>query len=297
MPKRTNEFQRIVQAVFETAGENGITATESAMLKDLGTEIEREVDLLLECEVAGLKMRIAVECRDRRRTDSVEWIDSLIGKYRDLEVDKIIAMSTSGFITATEAKARSNRIEIRTFKDLSKTDWPGEFTKLAVGNFRLKIQQVTPSIELDVDEQNKPCGLSAASKVVLCKNEEATLSEFLRYLYEEVALARFREFLDAEFTNIYKSVADLSVPLLWEYRLPINGITTTDASEVVHLIRAVKFKVLCESSFKKSTSRHLADKETCVMSTIFDEADFGKKLHVVAVQRNEEVAVVVREAQ
>ena len=70
----------------------GATVTESVLLKERNSESEREVDILIEDEIAGTRLRMAVECRDRSRKDSIEWIDYLIGKYRDLD-DHIVADS------------------------------------------------------------------------------------------------------------------------------------------------------------------------------------------------------------
>jgi hypothetical protein len=54
--------------------------TESALLKERDSDAKREVDILIEDEVAGVKVRIAVETRDRSRPDTLEWIDGLVGK-------------------------------------------------------------------------------------------------------------------------------------------------------------------------------------------------------------------------
>jgi hypothetical protein len=38
---------------------------------------------------------MAVECRDYTRQQNIQWVDQLIGKYKDLKVNKIIAVSSS----------------------------------------------------------------------------------------------------------------------------------------------------------------------------------------------------------
>src|SRR5688572_759202 len=105
MPKRTNDFQKLIHYIYSQMVPEGATVTESALLRERSSLAKREVDILIEYEIAGTKLRIAVECRDRSRKDDIEWIDGLIGKYRDLEVDKVIAVSNSGFSSDAIEKA------------------------------------------------------------------------------------------------------------------------------------------------------------------------------------------------
>src|SRR5262245_6390790 len=111
MPKRTNEFQKLITRIYARLVPEGGWVCESAMVKERGGRTEREVDVLLTHRAFGTVLRIAVECHDRKRHDDIEWIDSLIGKYKDLEVDKVIAVSASGFSRAAQEKADANRID------------------------------------------------------------------------------------------------------------------------------------------------------------------------------------------
>jgi len=91
------------------------------MDQDSGTE--REVDILIEQKVAGAHIRIAIECRDRSRRETIEWIDSFAGKYRNNEVNKKIAVSSSGFSDAARHKALANNIDLLTVEEAAKVDW------------------------------------------------------------------------------------------------------------------------------------------------------------------------------
>jgi len=51
--------------------------TESALLHDKDTGTLREVDILLEHRAAHLNFKVMMECRDRKRKDTVTWIDEL----------------------------------------------------------------------------------------------------------------------------------------------------------------------------------------------------------------------------
>ncbi|MFL6052419.1 MAG: hypothetical protein ACJ72W_05800, partial [Actinoallomurus sp.] len=50
--------------------------TESAMLIDRRTGEEREVDVLIEADVAGHTLRIGIECSDRKRPADVTWVET-----------------------------------------------------------------------------------------------------------------------------------------------------------------------------------------------------------------------------
>ena len=108
MPKRTNEFQRIVAYIYSQIVPTGGRVTESAFLREDGTGQPREVDVLVEHNIAGHDISIAVECRDYTRDQNLEWIDNLIGKYSRLKVSHVVAVSSSPF---SEAEDKSRKTQ------------------------------------------------------------------------------------------------------------------------------------------------------------------------------------------
>lgn len=86
------------------------------MLPERGDGTEREVDVLLTFSQSGLPVRIAIECRNWRIKHDVAWIDLLIGKYRDLGIDKVVAVSSTGFTPAAIAKAKDVGIVTLTLR-------------------------------------------------------------------------------------------------------------------------------------------------------------------------------------
>jgi len=106
MPKRSNEFQRLVAFIYDCIKPDGGTVTESAMVVDREANTEREVDILVENKVAGHQIKIAIECRDRSRKESVEWVDSIICKVKSLDLNKVVAVSSEGFSDVTTESSR-----------------------------------------------------------------------------------------------------------------------------------------------------------------------------------------------
>jgi Restriction endonuclease len=123
MPKRTNEFQRIVRYIYSQIVPAGGQVTESACLRERGNGPEREIDILIEHKIAGHSVRIAVEARDHARDQTVEWIDSLIGKYNALPVDLVVAVSSKKFSLAAKEKAADHPIDLITVNEALTTNW------------------------------------------------------------------------------------------------------------------------------------------------------------------------------
>lgn len=64
--------------------------TESAMLTDILSGDEREVDVLVEGTMGGYPLTIAIEVRSHKRRQGVEWIEQIRGKYEHLPVNQVV---------------------------------------------------------------------------------------------------------------------------------------------------------------------------------------------------------------
>jgi hypothetical protein len=110
VPKRSNTFQTVVFLIKNNIAGPAIV-TESAELTDLATGEKREVDVVIEANVAGHAILISIECRDHKRPQTVEWVDAMQGKHRDLPTDRLVLVSRSGFTPQALAKAHAGSIE------------------------------------------------------------------------------------------------------------------------------------------------------------------------------------------
>jgi len=111
MPKRTNYFQQLIHHIYRQLAPTGATVTESALVTERSSSTQREIDILVEHSVAGHRVRIGIECRDRSSKDDITWVDGVIGKYKDLDIQKVILVSNSGFSSGAIQKALANNIE------------------------------------------------------------------------------------------------------------------------------------------------------------------------------------------
>lgn len=147
MPKRTNNFQQLIHKIYECMNDDETIITESGEIWDHDGEILREVDILIERKSPNGCFRCMVECRDRSRKESIQWIDELIGKSRSLNVNKVIAVSSKGFAHSAIVKAKKNKIETHTLIESLLSDLPDwvsdvSFLLVNAGTYNLEIHSI-----------------------------------------------------------------------------------------------------------------------------------------------------------
>ncbi|WP_433683373.1 restriction endonuclease [Nocardia sp. CA-119907] len=97
MPKRTNLFQQVVTVIYEHLAD-GASMESSAELLNRFTGKKREVDVVLRTKAAGHELVIGIEATSRQsKPASVEWVEDMVGKHKNLPTDKVILISESGF--------------------------------------------------------------------------------------------------------------------------------------------------------------------------------------------------------
>jgi hypothetical protein len=96
MPPRSNNFQRLVAILQEhLAGAEAVT--ESAMLTDRVTGVEREVDVVVRAPAGGRVLTISLEANKRRRKADLLWVEQMVRKHRDLPTNQLVLVSEAGF--------------------------------------------------------------------------------------------------------------------------------------------------------------------------------------------------------
>ncbi|HXI11787.1 MAG TPA: hypothetical protein VNM92_03985 [Thermoanaerobaculia bacterium] len=205
MPARSNGFQRMIKRIYDQLAPSGATVTESAPLAERGANKPREIDVLVEGTFADSPIRMAIECRDRSRTSDVEWIDALVGKYRDIDVQRIIAVSRKGFSAGAQDKARNNRIETRSLKEAMDTDWPAELMKLGLGriNVQYRIVSYTPETDPGWVSAAPPCFIEDPAGV------RTSFGDFMTRITPAIG-----EIVSKKAFGRFKTVADLTATFM-----------------------------------------------------------------------------------
>jgi hypothetical protein len=129
VPKRSNEFQDLVTLIEGISASPTTRVTSSKELSEYPDSSLREIDILIEDEINGHPVKLAVECRDYAKPQDKTWIDELIGKYRDLKVDKVVAVSSSGFTKGALRKAEEVGIRALSVRQALQADWDAVFMK------------------------------------------------------------------------------------------------------------------------------------------------------------------------
>jgi len=123
MPKRTNDFQKLVYLVRVNLAEVA-KVTESKMLTDRVTKRLREVDVCIEGRVGGQRVTVCIECRDHQRIADVTWVDMMKAKHERLPTNVLILASRSGFTPEARDVATGFGIETFSLTDVDEVDFP-----------------------------------------------------------------------------------------------------------------------------------------------------------------------------
>lgn len=96
MPERHNLFQDVVALVHRHLAGDALVE-ESAMLSNVLTGKLREVDVTITGSVAGQEVIVSVEATKGGRRATVDWVERMVGKHKNLPTNKLILVADAGF--------------------------------------------------------------------------------------------------------------------------------------------------------------------------------------------------------
>lgn len=85
--------------------------------------IDRQFDIYWEYELGGLIYKTVIECKDYNSNVSIEKIDALIGKTRDIPDLKAVFATKKGYQSGAQIKATQNKIDLLIVREQNETDW------------------------------------------------------------------------------------------------------------------------------------------------------------------------------
>ena len=257
MPKRTNEFQELTSILFKQLATIGVKVKESELLPE-GNEGRdlREVDSLFQVNLGFTELKVAIEARNHSRKQSITWIDELIGRYSQLGVSKIIAVSSSGFTGAAARKAAANNIDLFSLSEALNLDWGQMFLSLGVASLSLSLH---PEVEFDIKLENSslPQSFFQNASIRFQRADGGIaylpLPEFIREcIVETVDSAKC--YLNTNFLHIYKTREDLDKHLVVEREIKhreawiINGEIEERIEAITAIVRFVSNTEECQAS-------------------------------------------------
>jgi hypothetical protein len=289
MPKRTNDFQELITTVYERIIPDGGKVTESGMVFDKDARILREVDILIEYRYAHHDFKLVIECRDRSRKDTVEWIDGLIGKAGSLAVNKVVAVSKKGFPETAIEKAKAHGIDTLTLEEAVETDWkkypikPG-IVLFSDENYRLY------DVQFKDGEQYRTLGeLDLDSTVLLDGEEVGSIKETVEIIFlkfGKLLLPKINEKVKAEFLEIFKTKAELSKVLNVESNHTFPGLTARLSSGEQVDISKIKIIVHGTRHHHEVEQKHIKFNEMMVSTGQYLDSD-GSELKFTIIQDTE----------
>jgi hypothetical protein len=159
--------------------------------------IERQFDIYWEYELGGLTYKTVIECKDYASSVTVEKIDSLIGKVKDIPDLKAVFATKMGYQSGAKIKAEQNKIELLVVREQNNEDWTDADGTPLIKVIDVKIHAFMPAnIEkfipvFDVEwikentniDINKPLNISALNTEIII--EDIQKSE--TYSYRDMA--------------------------------------------------------------------------------------------------------------
>jgi len=244
MPKRTNDFQALIKTIYDQIVPEGGTVTESGKVLDKEAGILREVDILVTYKYAGHEFSFIVECRDRSRSETVEWIDGLIGKTKSLNVNKVIAVSSKGFAATAERKAKENGIETLTLEEANETDWANFPIKPALVVMTDDIYQINDVSYKRGEKYYSVAALGLESQVEINGEIIGDLKGLIEYFLQEYLVPQCNKYKKEHFLEIFKTRDDVEKPMLVqsEYDWPGIYAVTKDGERIE--LKKVRYVVI-----------------------------------------------------
>jgi hypothetical protein len=111
------------------------------LVLDRDTGEKREVDVGIHIPREGGEIFIAIECRDRKAVQHVEWVEQLICKKQSIGADTLVAVTSSRFYRPARVKALKHGVILTRMT----SRLPSEVGQLA-GSFFVTFQFVSPHI-------------------------------------------------------------------------------------------------------------------------------------------------------
>ena len=184
MPKRTNEFQRLITLLTASlAGQARVI--ESAMLLDKVNEEQREVDILVVAEAGGYNVQIGIEVISWARPADTPWIEKMRAKHENLPTDKLILVSKCGFYEPARRKAEFYGIEVLSLEEANGADWPLMTTLTTTGVFEVMTITFEVAGVLQLDSGPKEQIAMPLSSSLSMPAGPVTVDQFIRTILEK----------------------------------------------------------------------------------------------------------------
>jgi len=150
MPRKGRSLEKLVAFFEKTLGPQGIKVKSPDYIRGRISKSLREIDISLRSHIGSSEILVIIECRDRKGTEDVTWIEQLASKRKDVGAHKAVAVSSTGFSSGAINMAKAEDIELRTLGEINPNEillWFG-FKEFMVLNYHINFKHI--SIRLSV---------------------------------------------------------------------------------------------------------------------------------------------------
>lgn len=113
--------QAIINSEDRGEQRNIVVVTNKKITDSCG--IERQFDIYWEYELGGLTYKTAIECKDYASAVTVDRIDALIGKVKDIPDLRVAFATKTGYQSGAKIKAGHNKIDLLIVREQNESDW------------------------------------------------------------------------------------------------------------------------------------------------------------------------------
>jgi hypothetical protein len=183
MPRRTNEFQKLVSLIQRALAPKGATVTDSAMVAVPGLAGFREIDVLIAGDFGPYRLKVAVEAKGLKRPLDLSVFESIVGKYfgkTGIPVNKVVVVTPNGFTPDVIREAAVHDITLLTLKAARGFNWGKQ------GPIRSRLQ-IAPHVcgvkcEPPIPNVTPRTLLRQAHVYCTCGNDHGTVGAYAAHL-------------------------------------------------------------------------------------------------------------------
>ena len=193
--------------------------------------VDREFDLYWEYELGGITYKTVIECKDYNSAVSVEKIDALIGKIKDLPDLKPVFATKIGYQSGAQKKAEQNKIDLLIVRKPLDSDWVDEQGKPLINKIEItfhigkpaKITSFIPKVSANVFRElngNTSFSLSGNNNEIFINDGEKSITWL--DLENTLPLLHKDEFGQFEEIKVFSKEGEIKTP---SFSLKIIGYT------------------------------------------------------------------------
>jgi hypothetical protein len=242
---------------------------------DVVTRRPREVDISIRHKMGTHKFLTVIECRDRKEKEDVTWIEQIVTKTKNIQANRVIAVSTSGFTSGAKDLAQHENIVLRTLRDFKAnetTEWMDTNTFEALEKMVMLRDIYIQLVQVDLKDKNKAKNYEANYKLELNKKEfkESLTGSYVNLL----------EIINNENNDFFFNDLNIGIPVIKKMRLtftPENRYLFKFEDRIYH-IKYIDVEMECSIILKSipitKTIRYAEEEKP-----FLDKVDYGFTLN------------------